>query len=247
MMDWLTLPLDLARAHEVGPAVAWHGRIMVLAWGILAPLAVIAARFFKIMPGQDWPRELDNTTWWRTHKHGQNSVFGLTLAGIAMALLGAGNPGPYFVHEWLGYGVLALLCLQVLLGYFRGSKGGPTPPAPDGSLRGDHYDMTPRRLGFEMSHKTLGYALLLLGCTAIALGLWLANAPRWMAFVIGLWWTGLLVLGLVLQWRGFAADTYQAIWGPDESHPGNRMPSQGWSMRRHVNASSGIDSGRQRE
>lgn len=232
MLDWLTLPLDGTRAHDVGAAVAWHGRIMVLAWGILAPLAVIAARFFKIMPGQDWPRELDNTTWWLTHKHGQTTVFVLTLAGIGTALAGAGSPGPYFVHEWVGYLVLALLILQVLLGYFRGSKGGPTAPAPDGSLRGDHYDMTPRRLAFERSHKTLGYMLLLLGCNAIALGLWLANAPRWMALLIGLWWAGLSILGLLLQRRGWAFDTYQAIWGPDLRHPGNRKPAQGWGMRR---------------
>lgn len=234
MMDWLTLPLDGTRAHEVGSAVAWHGRILVLAWGILSPLAVIAARFFKIMPGQDWPRELDNTTWWRTHKHGQTTVFVLTVAGISMTLFGAGSPGPYFVHEWLGYGVLALLALQVLLGYVRGSKGGPTAPAPDGSLRSDHYDMTARCGACEKSHKTPGYALLLLSAATITFGLWLANAPRWMALVNRRWWTRLLVLGLALQRRGWAADTYQAIWGPDPSHPGNRMPSQGRGLRRRT-------------
>ena len=52
-MDWLLAPIDPTRAHEVGLAISWHARLMVLGWGILAPLAVIIARFFKVMPGQD--------------------------------------------------------------------------------------------------------------------------------------------------------------------------------------------------
>ena len=36
---------------------------------------------------------------------------------------------------------------QVLGGYLRGSKGGPT----DHRLRGDHYDMTARRVWFGSS------------------------------------------------------------------------------------------------
>ena len=58
-MEWLLSPIDGARAHEVGFAVSWHARTMVLGWGVIAPLAVILARFFKILPGQDWPRALD--------------------------------------------------------------------------------------------------------------------------------------------------------------------------------------------
>jgi hypothetical protein len=58
-MDWLLAPIDATRAHEVGFAVSWHARSMVLAWAVLAPLAVVIARYFKVLPGQDWPRELD--------------------------------------------------------------------------------------------------------------------------------------------------------------------------------------------
>ncbi|MDA7424079.1 cytochrome b561 domain-containing protein [Thalassococcus lentus] len=228
-MDWLLAPFDPARAHEVGFAISWHARVMTLAWGVLAPLAVIAARFFKVLPGQDWPKELDNQVWWRSHWMGQVGVVLLSVLGLALVLGSATGDG---MHGRVGYAVLGLLVIQVVLGVFRGTKGGPTAPAEDGSLRGDHYDMTPWRIMFEWSHKILGYAAVLLGMTAIVLGLWQANAPNWMWLTIAAWWLALFVSFVILQRRGRAVDTYQAIWGPDPSHPGNRRVPIGWGIRR---------------
>jgi hypothetical protein len=34
------------------------------------------------------------------------------------------------------------------------------------------------------------------------------------------------------QRAGRCIDTYQAIWGPDPAHPGNRRPPVGWGVRR---------------
>ena len=229
-MDWLLAPLDAARAHDVGAAVSWHGRAMVLAWGILAPLAVIFARFFKIMPGQDWPRQLDNQTWWMAHWMGQTLVLCLSVIGLTLVL--PSDISTMTLHGWAGYAVLTALLVQVLLGLLRGSKGGPTAPAPDGSLRGHHYDMTPRRRMFEALHKSLGYLVLLLAACTILLGLFEANAPRWMWIVIPCWWAVLIALFHRLQSRGLAVDTYQAIWGDDPAHPGNRRPPPGWGVAR---------------
>ncbi|MEM9048572.1 MAG: cytochrome b561 domain-containing protein [Pseudomonadota bacterium] len=223
-MDWLLAPIDPARAHEVGLAVSWHGRLMVLAWAVLAPIAVIMARFFKVMPRQDWPRQLDNPTWWRSHWMGQGAVFALSVLGLALVWQ---SSRPMLWHAVLGYAVFVGLALQILMGIFRGSKGGPTAP----SLRGDHYDMTRWRLRFEAVHKSFGYTLLVLAMITVLMGMWLANAPRWMWLGLGFWWLGLIVLSGWLQNRGFAIDTYQAIWGPDPVHPGNRRPP-GWGMRR---------------
>ena len=227
-MDWLLAPIDASRAHEIGLAVSWHARTMVLAWGVMAPLAVLLARYFKVLPGQDWPRELDSQVWWRGHWMGQGVVVLLSLFGLGLALSVAGETG---VHGMMGYTLLALLCVQLLLGVFRGTKGGPTAPAKDGSLRGDHYDMTPWRVMFEWSHKIVGYTALILGCCVILAGLWQANAPRWMWIAILWWWALLLLLAAVLQARGRAIDTYQAIWGPDPEHPGNRRKPIGWGIR----------------
>ena len=229
-MDWLLAPIDPTRAHEVGFAVSWHGRSMVLAWGVLAPLAVLAARFFKVLPGQDWPRELDSLVWWRAHWMGQATVAGLTLLGFALVL--PINRSSMALHNWLGLVLLGIMLVQLLLGLFRGSKGGPTAPAPDGSPRGHHYDMTPWRRMFEVVHKSLGYGALALAVGVIATGLWKANAPVWMWGAIGVWWAGLLLAFVIMQRRGMAIDTYQAIWGADPRHPGNRLPSPGWGVRR---------------
>lgn len=230
MWDWLTSPVDPGRAHEVGFAISWHARSMVLGWGALAPLAVIAARFFKVLPGQDWPRELDNQSWWRAHWMGQALVAGLSIFGLALVLPSRWDA--MSLHNWLGYLVLVLMAVQVLLGVFRGSKGGPTAPAADGSPRGDHYDMTPWRLAFEFLHKLMGYVLLLLAMVTIVLGLWKANAPIWMWLVLLVWWAALISVFILLQRRGMAVDTYQAIWGNDPDHPGNKRPAPGWGMRR---------------
>ncbi|MEO1329208.1 MAG: cytochrome b561 domain-containing protein [Pseudomonadota bacterium] len=229
MVEWLLEPIDPSRTHLVGFAVSWHGRMMVLAWGVIAPVAVLTARYFKVLPNQDWPRELDNQFWWRTHWIGQSVAMALTVASVLLVQSAVTATG---WHGRFGYGVLAIGLLQVVLGLVRGSKGGPTAPGPDGGLRGDHYDMTRWRLMFEFAHKSLGYLALALAIATICLGLWSANAPRWMWLALALWWTALLLIALVLQRKGWAIDTYQAIWGPGLEHPGNRRPKQGWGMRR---------------
>jgi len=226
MIDWLLTPIDAARHHGVGTALAWHGRLMVLAWAVLAPLAVLVARYGKVWPGQDWPRVLDNPAWWRCHWIGHGLVVCLSLTGLALGLAAGGGSS---LHGATGLALLGLMALQVGLGLMRGTKGGPTQPR----LRGDHYDMTPRRVVFEWLHKTLGYGALLLGTLVLVMGLWQTNAPRWMWLALAVWGLGLGAIAVHLQRRGMALDTYQAIWGPDRSHPGNRRPPIGWGIRRH--------------
>jgi hypothetical protein len=230
MIEWLMAPIDVAREHHVSLSVSWHGRLMVLAWCFLLPIGILAARFFKVLPWQDWPRQLDNKTWWYAHNVLQYG--GVTLALVAAVWVERTQGSAAWFHSLFGWSVVALMLVQVVGGLLRGSKGGPTEPADDGSLVGDHYSMTRRRKIFERAHKTLGYLAVLLAFVALATGLWQANAPRWMAVVIALWWLLLIVVGGVLQRRGRAIDTYQAIWGPNPKHPGNAMPPFGWGVRR---------------
>ena len=156
MLGWLLAPIDPSRPHVVGFAISWHGRMMVLAWGFLFPLGIFAARFLKITPRQDWPRELDSKIRWHGHRSLQYA------GGVAMALAlvlilvrpeGAEDGGP---HRAVGWTVAGLAAVQFLSAWLRGTKGGPTAPAPDGSWSGDHYDMTPRRILFEHVHKSTG-------------------------------------------------------------------------------------------
>jgi len=235
-MDWWLSSIDPSRAHMVDFAISWHARMMVIAWGVLAPLTVFSARYFKVLPWQDWPRELDSQAWWKAHWMGNGFVVLCTVFGLGL-ILGSADGGS--LHGQLGYAMLVLLFVQVTLGVFRGTKGGPTALSPDGSPRGDHYDMTPWRIMFEWVHKLTGYALLALGIWVILLGLWLANAPRWMWLLLGLFWAGLALGALALQRRGWAIDTYQAIWGPSEKHPGNQRKPIGLGIRRPVEREPG--------
>jgi uncharacterized membrane protein len=224
IVSWLLEPIDMARPHHVDGLLSWHARVMVLAWGVIAPLAVIAARYFKIMPGQNWPEELDNKFWWHCHRKGQILALALTGLGLVLILMrGEGSPAGAHIHRQLGYCVIVLACGQALSAMFRGTAGGPTYPAPDGSWRGDHYDMTLRRRVFEVLHKSLGWVTILLAMAAVVLGLWAANAPRWMWGTIGGWWLCLAVASALLQIFRGVPNTYHAIWGPDPKHPGNRM------------------------
>ena len=235
MTAWWLSPLSGAVSHEIAPWAYWHARCMVLAWGVLLPLGAIVARFYKVMPGQGWPGALDNKRWWHGHRTLQRAGVGAMTLGLWFVWNRAtgSDAGQHTataaqLHSWAGWALCAAGWLQIAGGFARGSKGGPT----DAQLRGDHYDMTPRRMSFERVHKALGWSALVAAMVVIALGLRVADAPRWMALVLALWWLLLIVVFVELQRRGRCIDTYQAIWGPDPAHPGNRIAPVGWGVRR---------------
>lgn len=231
LLAWLATPLSGSATHSIADWTAWHARLMVLAWGMLMPLGVFTARFFKVQANQDWPRQLDNKTWWRVHRWMQSIAVALMTLGLMLAFgSGQGNSTSATLHAWLGWVLCATGWLQVLAGMFRGSKGGPT----DTQMHGDHYNMTRHRLWFERLHKGMGWLAILVAVPTIAIGLMVADAPRWMATVLALWWMALTAWFFRLQMLGRCVDTYQAIWGPDEVHPGNRIPPVGWGVRRYT-------------
>jgi hypothetical protein len=233
-LTWLLLPLSGNANHELSFWASWHGRIMVLCWGVLLPLGVLAARFFKVLPSQNWPVALDNKVWWKAHLHGQAAAIALALVGVALIWNTAGGlTSMARWHGYLGWAVMALGVLQAAAGFARGSKGGPLEPV----MRGDHYDMTRRRDTFERTHKSLGYAALLLAMSTVFMGLVVADAPRWMLLAISLWWFALIAGFIWLQKQGRCIDTYQAIWGPDLTHPGNKITPIGWGIKRYTAAS----------
>lgn len=223
MHEWLLEPIDAARAHDLGFNLKWHGRFMVVAWGFLVPLGILAARFFKVTPRQKFPDVVENLMWWRTHLFAQVAALCLMGVGFWMVLArptsATSVTGGLWLHQALGWAVFAMGAMQGLSGAFRGSKGGPTDPR--GRMRGDHYDMTRRRRVFEAVHKSIGYVALLLSMAAVLSGMWQANAPHWMWIVIPGWWALLLAAFLWFTKRGMVVDTYLALWGPDPSHPGN--------------------------
>lgn len=192
------------------------------------PAGALAARYFKVMPGQRWPEELDNRTWWYAHLVLQWAGAVLMSLGVMM-VWGRDSAAKSAAchHAAAGWLVLAMGALQILAGLARGSMGGPT----DVKLRGDHYDMTVHRRWFERLHKTMGWAAVLVAAGVIALGLWIADAPRWMPLALCAWWLALAIAAVRWQMQGRCVDTYQAIWGPDPRHPGNQRRPVGGGLR----------------
>ena len=245
MWEWLSASVDPTRPHEMSWALSWHARLMILAWGVIVPAGIFSARYLKILPWQNWPAELDSKMWWNLHWIGQSVAFALAVLGLILILMASGPHPSSLVHVTLGYAVMTFGNLQVLMGLFRGTKGGPTAPAPDGGLSGDHYDMTRFRIVFEHLHRSVGYLVLLLGAVAILTGLWTANAPRWIWGILLSYWFLLAVAAVWIQRAGRAYDTYQAIWGPDPNLPGNRMKKMGWGTVRpgdeRTSSSKGVE------
>lgn len=229
MWDWLLTPLSGAPDHHLAPWAYWHARCMVLGWVVLVPVGALAARYFKVTPRQAWPQQLDNKAWWHAHRTLQWAGIAIMSLGVVLAWgQGSAHSPVAQWHTFAGWTLVILGWLQIAAGLNRGSKGGPTGD----TLRGDHYDMTPHRIWFERLHKGLGWLSVLLAVAVTVLGLVTADAPRWMAVVLTLWWA--LLAGLAWRWQrqGRCVDTYQAIWGPDPIHPGNRLKPIGWGVRR---------------
>lgn len=229
LWPWLRLPLSAGADHRVDGRAAWHGRLMVVSWSLMLPLGVLAARYFKITPRQPWPAVLDNKCWWRIHLWLQVGGSLIGVLGLLLVLpLSSRQASLAQWHALGGWLVMLCACIQLVSGFLRGSKGGPASE----QMHGDHYLMTAHRVRFERLHKGIGWLALLLALLTTLAGLVMVDAPRWIVLLIGLWWAGLFVVGLLLQRAGRCIDTYQAIWGPDPVHPGNRRPPIGWRVRR---------------
>ena len=229
MMDWLQTPISGASDHTIAPWAYWHARIMVLGWAVLLPLGALLARFFKVTAWQNWPTELDSKFWWHGHRALQYGGVVVVSVGVALAWSNSGGATlSASLHGWLGWSLLAAAWVQVVASWLRGSKGGPT----DQNLRGDHYDMTRKRLVFERLHKGLGWLAVMVAAGVVVSGLFLVDAPRWMLLALSAWWLAFAMAFVLLQKKGRAIDTYQAIWGPDSSHPGNCMAPTGWGVKR---------------
>ncbi len=214
-----------------------HGIANILAWGLLLPLGVLVARFYKVFRRQNWPAEVHNMSWWFWHQVLQYA--GLGAFAIALLTVIYENRG---LHLATLHGKLGLLLVVLALHQFVSAM-----------LRGDtedHYTMNLRRLVFELVHKSVGYAALALAPAVIVLGLDLAGAPAWVV-AVGL--SPLVALG-ALWIRNICArrfvSTYQAMWGVSLEHPGNRPGRQhlfqriGWWRRaRRVNSDSELERG----
>jgi hypothetical protein len=238
LIHWLATPINGASDHAIATPLAWHGRLMVLAMGLLTPPLIMVARFFKIMPRQDWPRQLDNPFWFITHRRLGHVVGAIVVVAMAFVLVERGWESPADnVHAVAGWLAVLLVLVQLIGSWLRGTHGGPVDPftrkpRPRELWRGDHFGMTRRRIIFEHVHKGAGYLLLALTVLALCTGLIAADAPRWMPTALGVWWFMMAAIFVSLQRAGRCIDTYHAIWGLDPNLPGNRRRPIGFGIVR---------------
>jgi hypothetical protein len=227
VIGWLSDPLAGAVRRQEPILFTVHGWINLFAIGFALPAGAIIARYFKVTRRQDWPRQVDSKFWWHSH------LF-LSYLGVAM-MIAAQVPIVKFshfldlreisqlkahqlAHFASGWLFLSMGIFIICTTWLRGTKGGPT----DKQLRGDHYDLTARRLLFEAVHKKVGYASLALSCLVLLTGLYTAGLPRWSLGLVFLWWIFLLLLCFRYELGGRQIPTYQATWGLKPEHPGNR-------------------------
>ncbi|HEY5082066.1 MAG TPA: cytochrome b561 domain-containing protein [Bauldia sp.] len=244
-IDWLLAPISGVSEHYVAATTAWHGRLMVLAWAVLMPAALVVVRYFKVTPRQQWPRHLDNPFWFIAHRRLGNALVLVMTLAVGLMLWGTGGLLAPFrsLHITLGWLIFVLASLQIIGSYLRGTHGGPMnsftrQPKPPAEWPGDHYSMTRRRIIFERAHKGVGYLLIALAIATVETGLWAADAPVWMWLVLGLWWI-VCAAGLIeLQRRVGCIDTYQAIWGLDPALPGYRHRPIGVGITRFTESNA---------
>ncbi|WP_455227307.1 cytochrome b561 domain-containing protein [Lautropia mirabilis] len=239
-LDWLRAPLHTGPLDDVNPVDFWHGVLMGTAGAVLVPVAVLAARYWKIVPGQDWPRIINHRGWQRVHGLCGVAAVLCLVAGVAMAFQGMSLASHLaHPHAWMGWGVMAVLLLLVVNIALRGSIGGPGRHQARTLVHlhdvpGDHYDMTRRRRIFEHGHRWLGYGLMLALFANVMTGYWHVNVPRGLALATLAWWACLALMAWRWERQGRAVDGYQARWGPSMAHPGNRIPRLGGGLHRYT-------------
>lgn len=211
----------------------YHAMLMVGIWFLLVPLCILAIRYFKPKPTerglQSKIRVLDIKWWWfHAHKFGLYVAIGLSLLGLAVALVvSKGFSGS--VHSVFGLLTIVLGCLQVVSSWLRGVHGGRfynnADPDDPSAWHGDHYNMTSRRKRFETYHKTAGYFSAFTAVGAVASGLMQFPMPGLAVFLV---LAGILifVLTLLLEHSGKRYDSYRAVFGYHPDHPYNKARRQ---------------------
>ncbi|KAF8407229.1 hypothetical protein HHK36_006356 [Tetracentron sinense] len=136
--------------QDLRPVLAVHGFMMFLAWGILLPGGILAARYLKHVKGDGW---------YQLHVYLQYSGLAIVLLGVLFA---AAELRGFFissVHVKFGITAIFLVCAQPLNAYLR-------PKKPD---HGE--EVSSRRLLWEYLHVIVGRCAIVAGIAALISGM----------------------------------------------------------------------------
>jgi len=138
--------------EDLRPVLAVHGFMMFLAWGILLPGGILAARYTKHLNGE---------VWFKIHVYSQYSGLAITFLGILFAV--AELRGFHLGSLHVKFGLLTVLmgCIQPVNAYFRPKK--PVSDDPSGS--------SSKRVIWEYVHAYIGRSAIFVGVFALISGM----------------------------------------------------------------------------
>ena len=135
--------------EDLRPVLAVHGFMMFLAWGILFPGGILAARYLKHVKGDGW---------YKIHVYLQYS--GLAIVLLALLFAVAELRGFYVssVHVKFGIAAIVLACVQPVNAFLR-------PKKPSNG------EVNSKRLLWEYSHVIVGRSAIVVGIAALISGM----------------------------------------------------------------------------
>ncbi|KAF3776726.1 Cytochrome b561 DM13 and DOMON domain-containing protein [Nymphaea thermarum] len=136
--------------QDLRPVLAVHGFMMFLAWGILLPSGILAARYLKHVKGDGW---------YQIHVYLQYSGLAIILLGILFAAAELRGFSFSSIHVKFGVAAIFLAFVQPINASFR-----PKKPAA-----GEH--ASPARILWVYIHIIIGRGALVVGIASLVSGL----------------------------------------------------------------------------
>lgn len=136
--------------QDLRPVLAVHGFMMFLAWGILLPGGILAARYLKHVKGDGW---------FKIHVYLQYCGLAIVLLGLLFAVAELRGLHIGSVHVKFGLAAIVLACMQPINAYFR----------PKRPTNGE--DTPCERIMWEYFHVIVGRCSILIGVAALISGM----------------------------------------------------------------------------
>ncbi|KAK6912518.1 hypothetical protein RJ641_022119 [Dillenia turbinata] len=136
--------------QDLRPVLTVHGFMMFLAWGILLPGGILAARYLKHVKGDGW---------YQIHVYLQYSGLAVVLLGLLFAVAELRGFSAHSLHVKFGLAAIFLACAQPVNAYFR-----PKRPA-------NGEDVSSNRIIWENIHVITGRSAIVVGIAALVSGL----------------------------------------------------------------------------
>eukprot|EP00250_Pteridium_aquilinum_P010873 c19688_g1_i1 orf=592-3381(+) len=173
--------------QELRPVLAVHGFIMFLAWALLFPGGVLAARYLKY---------LKDDGWFQIHVYAQYSGIAIMFLGVLFAVAEIREFRTGSLHVKLGLISILLACAQPFNAFFRPKKGAPGEQASS------------KRRTWQLIHRYIGVATLVVGFITLFTGiLALSNEyggdqMRGLGWALAGWIFCIAMLTFYLEYRG---------------------------------------------